>query len=101
MLALGVVLYVFPSPIYVGLVKEIADTDASTAQEIRYLVQALLIMLWLIEIPMVMLIAFPARASHVLEVINEWFARHGRMAASGGAAVAGVYLIGVGLVEIL
>ncbi len=100
-LVLGVVLYVIPSPIYLGLVKTIADADASTAQEVLYLVEALLIMLWMIEVPMLMLLAFPARASRVLEAVNAWFARNGRVAASVGAAVAGLYLIVVALAEIL
>ena len=95
------VLYVVPSPIYMGVVKAIADTNASTGQQMLYLVQALLIMLWMIEIPMLLLLLFPARGSQILESINAWFARNGRMAAFVVALVAGVYLIGVGLVEIL
>ncbi len=100
-LVLGVALYVVPSPIYMGVVKAISDTNASTAQQLLYLVQALLIMLWMIEIPMLLLLLFPARGSQILESINGWFARNGRMAASVVALVAGVYLVGVGLVEIL
>ena len=99
-LVLGVVLYVVPSPIYMGVVKAIADTKASTAQQLVYLVQALLIMLWMIEIPMLLLLLFPARGSQILESVNGWFARNGRMAAFVVALVAGVYLLGVGLVEI-
>jgi hypothetical protein len=98
---LGVVLYVIPSPIYVGVVKAIADTQASTAQQLMYLVEALLIMLWMIEIPMLLLLAFPARGSGVLEDINTWFARNGRLVAVLVAAGAGLYLIGVGLVELV
>jgi hypothetical protein len=100
-LVLGVVLYVVPSPIYVGVVKAIADTHASTAQQLVYLLEALLIMLWMIEIPMLLLLAFPARGSRVLEGINAWFARNGRVVAFLVAAGAGVYLIGVGLVELV
>ena len=96
---LGIILYVVPSPIYVGAVKAIADTKASTAQELLYLALTVVIMLWLIEIPMLMLLAFPHRASAALEGINDWFARHGRMVAVIAAAGAGVYLIVVGLVE--
>ena len=84
-----------------GVVKAIADTHASTGQQLVYLVQALLIMLWMIEIPMLLLLAFPARGSRVLEGINAWFARNGRLVAVLVAAGAGLYLIGVGLVELL
>jgi hypothetical protein len=100
-LVLGVVLYVIPSPIYIGVVKAIADTQASTAQQLVYLVEALLIMLWMIEIPMLLLLAFPARGSRVLEGINAWFARNGRLVAVLVAAGAGLYLIGVGLVALV
>jgi hypothetical protein len=100
-LVLGVVLYVVPSPIFIGVVKAIADTHASTAQQLVYLVEALVIMLWMIELPMLLLLAFPARGSLVLEDINGWFARHGRTVAVVVSAGAGVYLIGVGLAELV
>jgi len=100
-LILGVILYVIPSPIYVALVKVIADTHGSTAQKFLYLVQALVIMLWMIELSMLLLLIFPTRGSQVLESINAWFGQHGRAAAVVVAAVGGAYLVGVGLVEIL
>ncbi len=100
-LLLGVILYVVPSPIYVGAVKAIADTKTSTAQELLYLAATVLIMLWIIEIPMLMLLAFPRRASAALESINSWFVRNGRLVAVIASAVAGVYLIAVGLIEVL
>jgi len=62
-LLLGFILYVVPSPIYMGVVKAIADTNASTGQQIVYLVIALLIMLWLIEVPMLVLLIFPERGA--------------------------------------
>ncbi|HME01638.1 MAG TPA: GAP family protein [Solirubrobacteraceae bacterium] len=100
-LLLGVILYVVPSPIYVGAVKAIADTNASTSQQLAYLAVTVLIMLWLVEIPMLMLLAFPRRASAALESINNWFARNGRLVAVLAAAGAGVYLIVVGLIELI
>ena len=75
--ALGFTLYVIPSPLFVGAVKAIADTDASSGERFVYLLQMLTIMLWLIELPMLTLIAFPSRALVVLELTNGWFARHG------------------------
>jgi hypothetical protein len=99
-LALGVVLYVVPSPIFVGAVKAIADTHAGTTQQLVYLVEILLIMLWLIEVPMLMLIAFPVRAQSALERINGWFAAHGREILVLGSAGLGLYLLGVGALEL-
>ena len=100
-LVLGVILYIVPSPIYVGAVKAIADTNAATGQELVYLAVTVLVMLWMIEIPMLMLLAFPRRAAAALESINAWFARNGRLVAVIASAVAGAYLIGVGLFELL
>ncbi len=99
-LVLGVILYVVPSPIFAGAVKAIADTNASAGQELAYLAQMLLIMLWLIELPMLMLIAFPRQGVGALERVNAWFAAHGHsllVFASGGL---GSYLIIVGVVEL-
>ena len=98
---LGVILYVVPSPIYIGAVKAVADTHASTSEQFAYLALTVLIMLWMVEIPMLMLLAFPAKGAATLERINAWFARNGRMVAVIAAAGAGVYLIAVGLAEVL
>jgi hypothetical protein len=100
-LLLGVILYVLPSPIYVGAVKAIADAKLSTAQQLSYLAVIVIVMLWMIEVPMLMLLAFPQRSSNALEHINDWFAQHGRLLAVVAAAGAGAYLIGAGLVELL
>ncbi len=100
-LLLGVVVYVLPSPIYVGAVKAIADATSSTTTELVYLAAIVVVMLWMIEVPMLMLLAFPRRSSIALENINAWFTRHGRLLAVVVAAGAGAYLIGAGLVELL
>jgi hypothetical protein len=100
-ISLGVVLYVVPSPIFVGAVKAIADTDASAGRELIYLVEMLLIMLWLIEVPMLMLLAFPSRALAVLETINGFFHRHWRRLAISTCGGLGVYFLVVGTVELL
>jgi len=100
-LVLGIVLYVVPSPIYVGAVKSIADAKASTAQELRYLALTAVVMLWMIEVPGVLLVAFPARTTDALANINGWFARHGRRVAVIAAAGAAAYLIAIGVLEVL
>jgi hypothetical protein len=98
---LGVVLYVLPSPIYIGAVKAIADAHISTALQLTYLAAIVVVMLWMIEVPMLMLLVFPRRASSALEHINDWFTSHGRLLAVVVAAGAGAYLIGAGVVELL
>lgn len=99
-LGLGVILYVVPSPIFVGAVRVVADTNASARQELAYLAQTLVIMLWLIELPMLLLIAFPAGSVVALERVNAWFSAHGRkllVIASGGL---GIYFVTVGIVKL-
>ncbi len=95
---LGLTLYALPSPIYVGAVKEIADAKLSTTGQLLSLVAIVAVMLWLIELPMLMLLVVPDRASSVLEQINRWFALHGRLLAVILSAAAGIFLIieGVG-----
>ncbi len=98
--ALGIVLYVLPSPIYIGAVKAIADANLSTSAELLDLIVVVVVMLWLIELPMLMLLVVPDRAAGTLERINLWFARHGRTLAILAAVVVGLYLIVKGVVRL-
>jgi hypothetical protein len=97
---LGIVLYALPSPIYIGAVKSIADANLSTSGELAALVVVVAIMLWMVELPMLMLLAVPDRAASTLESINLWFARHGRSLAILAALAVGVYLIVKGLARL-
>jgi Kef-type K+ transport system membrane component KefB len=90
---LGLTLYLLPSPIYVAAVKTVADADFSTGHELLALAITVVVMLWLIELPMVMLLAMPARAALVLDRTNRWFSRRGRLLAVLLCAAAGVYLV--------
>lgn len=99
--ALGILLYVLPSPIYIGAVKAIADAGLSTADELLALLATVVVMLWMIELPMLMLLVVPARATATLERVNLWFVRHGRSLAIVAAVAVGVYLIVTGLVHLL
>jgi hypothetical protein len=94
---LGVTLYILPSPIYIAAVKTIADADLSTSSELLGLVATVAVMLWLIELPMLILLAVPDRAARELERVNAWFSGHGRLLAVVVSAGAGVYLIAIGL----
>lgn len=100
-LTLGFILYVVPSPIYVGAVKAISDAGAGTATEIGYLAVVVVVMLWMVELPMVMLLAMPRRSAAVLESINTWMVRNGRTLAVVLATGAGVYLCITGVIRAL
>lgn len=98
---LGITLYVLPSPIYIGAVKAIADANLSTGNELLDIVAVVAVMLWLIELPMLMLLVVPDRAASTLESVNLWFARNGRSVGIVAAVAVGVYLIVKGLVQLI
>jgi hypothetical protein len=98
---LGVTLYVLPSPIYVAAVKTIADAQLSTSSELLALAVTVAVMLWLIEVPMLMLLAMPDRASSLLERANLWFTENGRLLAVLVSAGVGIYLAIKGLVALI
>ena len=98
--ALGVVLYALPSPVYLAAVKEIADAKLSTSGQLGALTVTVVVMLWLVELPMLMLLVLPGRATSTLEQINAWFARNGRQLVLLACLGAGTYLLGRGLVDL-
>ena len=98
---LGLTLYVLPSPIYIGAVKSVADSSASTGGRLADVLVVVAVMLWMIEVPMAMLLVVPERASSTLESINLWFGRHGRELAVLAAAGAGAYLAIKGFVDLV
>jgi len=98
---LGITLYVLPSPIYIAAVKTIADAQLSTSSELLTLAATVAVMLWLIEVPMLMLLAVPDRASGLLERANLWFTENGRLLAVLVSAGVGVYLAIKGLVALI
>jgi hypothetical protein len=99
--ALGIVLYVVPSPIYVGAAKAIADASLSTSRELLDLAVTVAVMLWLIEIPMLLLLIAPRGAGRTLDETHRWFARNGRTVAILASAAAGAYLAIDGLVDLI
>jgi hypothetical protein len=98
---LGVTLYVLPSPIYIAAVKTIADAQLSTSSELLALAATVAVMLWLIEAPMLMLLAMPDRASGLLERANLWFTEYGRLLAVLVSAGVGLYLTIKGLAALI
>jgi hypothetical protein len=97
---LGITLYIIPSPIYIGAVKAIADANLSTSSELLDLAVTVAVMLWLIEVPMMLLLVFPGHAERALDETNRWFARNGRTVAIVASAAAGAYLAIKGLVDL-
>ena len=98
---LGVTLYVLPSPIYIAAVKTLADAQLSKSAELLSLLVTVAVMLWLIELPMLMLLAFPDRAADQLERTNQWFTDHRRQLGVAISAGVGLYLVVKGLAGLL
>jgi Sap, sulfolipid-1-addressing protein len=98
---LGVTLYILPSPIYVAAVNAVARANLTSEAELLALLATVAVMLWMIELPMLALLAAPERAGNALEQINLWFARHGRMLGVALCAAAGGYLIAKALVQLI
>jgi hypothetical protein len=59
------------------------------------------VMLWLIEVPMLLLLIVPEHASNALEHVNAWFIHNGRRLATLACVGAGFYLIAKGLVGLI
>ncbi|MGO9489963.1 MAG: GAP family protein [Solirubrobacteraceae bacterium] len=97
---LGVTLYLVPSPIYIGAVKALADANRSGVGELADLVAIVAVMLWLIELPMLILLIAPQRAERALQDTNRWFRDHGRSIAIIASAAVGAYLLIKGAVDI-
>jgi hypothetical protein len=97
---LGITLYALPSPIYVGAVKILSDENFSTSRELVALALIVAVMLWLIELPMLMLLVLPDAAAGLLERINRWFTQNGRRLGVLLCAAAGLYLALRGVVEL-
>ena len=97
---LGVTLYILPSPIYIAAVKSIADAQLSRSSELLALIAVVATMLWMIELPMLMLVLMHDRAERALDRTNRWFAANGRSVAVVACAAAGAYLIIHGLTRL-
>ncbi len=98
---LGVTLYVLPSPIYIAAVKTLADAHLAKSAELVSLLVTVAVMLWLIELPMLMLLVFPERAAGLLERTNQWFTDHRRQLGVAISAGVGLYLLVKGLSGLL
>ena len=98
---LGVTLYVLPSPIYIAAVKTLADAHLAKSAELLSLLVTVAVMLWLIELPMLMLLAYPDRAAGLLERTNQWFTEHRRQLGVAISAGVGLYLLVKGLAGLI
>jgi hypothetical protein len=97
---LGFVLYVVPSPIFLAMLNALARSGASKATQVGWLAILVVLMLWLIELPMIALIAFPDRAVDAIERVNASARRHGPTLLVLLCLIVGVYLVVSGLANL-
>jgi hypothetical protein len=90
---LGVTLYALPSPQYLGAIKALADANLRRGSELVSLGVMVAVMLWMVELPMVMLFVAPERATRTLDTVNGWFAGRGRQIVVLLLAGVGGYLV--------
>jgi hypothetical protein len=98
---LGITLYALPSPQYIGAVKALADANLRKGNELIALAVMVAVMLWMVELPMVMLLVAPERATRTLDTVNGWFAGRGRQIVVLLLAGIGGYLTLNGLLHVL
>jgi hypothetical protein len=80
-----------PSPVYLAALKAIKDTGAGTAEIALSSVLAVVVFLWIIEVPIVCYLIAPAATGRWLGAVNRWLRRNGRaivVALTAGIGVA-------------
>jgi hypothetical protein len=98
---LGITLYALPSPQYIGAVKALADANLRKGNEMIALAVMVAVMLWMVELPTLMLLVAPERATRTLDTVNGWFAGRGRQIVVLLLAGIGGYLTLNGLLHLL
>ncbi len=97
---LGVTLYLLPSPQYIGAVGSVAGANMGKGSELIALAVIVVLMLWMVELPMLMLLVAPERGTRTLEAVNGWFAGRGRTMLVVLLAAIGCYLVVNGLIHL-
>jgi hypothetical protein len=96
---LGFVMWL-PSPTYVAALKEINDTHSGWALTTVYGAVAVILVLWIIEIPIIFFLLYRETARHHLGTANGWIKEHGRTLLAVLTAVGGVGLLVKGILQL-
>jgi hypothetical protein len=89
-----------PSPLYLTSLHSVAKGDPSTVgATVDVLVIAALVLL-MAEVPIVMFLLAPERSTRVLEAVNAWLSRHGRVIGVTAAGAVGCYFVVTGAVHL-
>jgi cytochrome c biogenesis protein CcdA len=96
---LGLVMWL-PSPTYLAALKQIEDTHSGWALTTLYAGIAVILVLWIIEIPIVLFLLFREPARRYLGSANGWLQRHGADVLAGLTAVGGLGILVKGILQL-
>jgi hypothetical protein len=93
---LGFVMYA-PSPLYFGAMKAVADADLTVAANAALVVVLGTIVLLMVEVPALLVVLAPHRATPLLAGANAWLRANARTLGGAALLAGGVYLVARGL----
>lgn len=96
---LGLVMWL-PSPTYLAALKQIQDTHSGWELTTVYAAIAVILVLWILEIPIVLFLLFRETAQHHLGVTNAWLKQHGVALLAALTAVTGVAVLVKGVIQL-
>jgi hypothetical protein len=92
----GLVMWL-PSPTYLAALKQIQDTHSGWELTTLYAGIAVILVLWILEIPIILFLLFRETARHHLGVTNAWLKEHGVALLAALTAVTGVAILVKGI----
>jgi hypothetical protein len=95
---LGFLMYA-PSPLYFGAVKAVVDSDLSDAADAALVAVLGAIVLLMVEVPALLVVVAPERATAFLEGSNSWLRRNARTLGAAALGAGGAYLLARGIVH--
>lgn len=97
---LGLVMWL-PSPTYLAALKQIQDTHSGWELTTVYAAIAVLLVLWILEIPIILFLLFREPARHHLGTTNAWLKQHGVALLAALTAVGGVGILIKGITQLV
>jgi hypothetical protein len=93
----GIVLNIFPGPLPLIAMKDMAELDYSTAETIAVVVAFYLVMFTPVEAPLISFLVAPRRTKEAVASVNAWLEQNLRRLAWIALVVFGAFEIACGL----
>jgi hypothetical protein len=97
---LGLLMWL-PSPVYLAALKKISDAGAGVVTTTISSAIALVLLLWILELPIALYLMSPVTAQPRLHAVSGWLSGHGRVLVAAVAAGLGLVLTVEGLSGLL